>query len=393
MVLALVTALCLGCAKEEEEVVTIVIGEVTDLTGAVSMATIPLHYAITDIVRYYNEEGFIPGVELKLVTYNTHYDSARVIPGYDWCRERGAEVIIAYIATDAEILKPFAERDKVVVAAASTTSPLMEPPGWAFGFAAPYGPQLKTILKWISEEDWDYAKGIPKLGFVAWYVSSGIDQEKAVSEYCQTHPDKFDYVGGFLPPSGTMSFGPEAEALKDCDYIAVMSTSIGYFIRDFRARGFDAVFVSETSAGVFEGWFVDMIGWEGLDGFLGLETWRMWDEPYPNVELATELLYKYHPDKAEEIIYMGSSYVGIFANGLPLFQIVEKAIEEVGAENFDGQAFYNVAVNFEVQFEGYPKWFFTETRRYLANEVAVYKWSAEAEARVRVSDWLPLVME
>ncbi|MBL7119076.1 MAG: ABC transporter substrate-binding protein [Dehalococcoidia bacterium] len=394
LVLALVTVLGLSCGDEEEgEKVTIVIGQVTDLTGAASVAVIPLHYVLTDIIDYYNEKGLIPGVKLKLVTYDTHYDPARVIPGYEWCRERGAEVIVVWIATDAEPLRPFGERDKVVIATSSTTPYLMEPPGWAFGFGASYGGQTKTLLKWISEEDWDYSQGIPELGFVGWRVPAAVDQEKAISEYCQAHSEKFDYVGGRLPPPGTMRFTAEVEQLKDCDYIVIYTTSIPYFIRDFQVREFEATFLADSSAGSFQGWVVDMVGWEDVDGFLSLEICRMWGEPYPNVELAEELLYKYHPAKADEIVYAGSSYVGAFSNMLPLFQILEKAIEEVGADNFDGQAFYNAAENFEVQYEGYPKWFFTETRRYLMGHGAIYEWSAEAEDRARVSDWLPLIEE
>jgi len=136
-----------------------------------------------------------------------------------------------------------------------------------------------------------------------------------------------------------------------------------------------------------------MVGWEDVDGFLSLEICRMWGEPYPNVELAEELLYEYHPDKADEIVYAGSGYVGAFSNMLPLFEILEKAVENVGADNFDGQAFYNAAEKFEVQYEGYPKWFFTETRRYLMGHAAVYEWSAEAEDRTRITDWLPLIEE
>ena len=35
------------------------------------------------LVRYCNEEAIIPGVKIKLATYDTHYDPARTLPGWD----------------------------------------------------------------------------------------------------------------------------------------------------------------------------------------------------------------------------------------------------------------------------------------------------------------------
>ena len=70
---------------------------------------------------------------------------------------------------------------------------------------------------------------------------------------------------------------------------------------------------------------------------------------------------------------------------------MKQATEEVGAENFDGQAFYDAAVKYKTAWEGYPEWGFGETKRYLINDVQIFEWSAEADDLVRVSDWMPIV--
>ena len=45
-------------------------------------------------------------------------------------------------------------------------------------------------------------------------------------------------------------------------------------------------------------------------------------------------------------------------------------------------------------WEGYyPEWSFTETKRYLVDQVMIYEWSADAGDLVGVSDWLPFVTE
>jgi len=395
LVLALIAMLCLGCGKGKEREVTITIGELTDFTGPASTSTVYLHYALADTIRYYNEEGLIPGVKLKLVSYDTQYSPARTLPGYDWLKERGAEIIVAPIANDAEMVKPFAERDATPVISFSPTDPMLEPPGWIFCFSARYADQQRFLLKWISENHWDYSKGIPKVGFIALNVASGVDQQKAFKEYAQAHPDKFDLVYCALTLVGTQSYGPEVGALKDCDYIMTVTLTIGPFIRDYRVRGYDrATFISDSSAASWLGFLRDMLGdWKGLDGFLSLYIALPWGVPNPTVELGEKLLYDYHSGEAEEVVHSGQNYIGVVPFFLALLQVIEKAIGKVSAQDFDGQAFYDVALDFEVQFEGYPEYRFTETERWCVHEAAVYEWNAEAEGPVKLSDWLPLEVE
>lgn len=397
LALALIAVLGVGCGGDEDgEEVTIVIGEVTDLTGATSISLRPVHYAFKDVARYFNEEDLIPGVELKVATFDTSYNPAKDVPGYEWCRERGAELIMAALPITAEVLKPFAERDRVAVVSVSSTDPIIEPPGWVFTFSAPMGPEVKTLLKWISENHWDYQaeERAPTVGFLGWRVPAGLVLDHAFTEYIEAHPDKFEYGGSALAPGGTMHFMAEAEQVKDCDYIVFIGITGAWFIRDYLAKGFDrAVFVGVGGTTSLRGFIVDMVGWEAVDGILTLEVCRQLGEPYPMVELAEELLRRYRRDEADELIRTGNGYTSAVANIYAMFQILQKAIEEAGAETFDGQAYYDAAVDFEVQREGYPRWYFTETDRSCIHDMAVYEWSAEKEDLVRRSDWLALVTE
>jgi len=396
LVLALLGVLCVGCGEEEEgEKVTIVIGEITDLTGPTTVSLLPVHYVTEDLVKYYNEEGLIPGVELKLATYDCRYDPARDVPGFDWVRERGAEVVLAPLYSTAEILKPFAERQRVPVVTSSPTEVILEPPGWVFTLGARFTDQLRTVLKWISENHWNYAaeERVPKVGFAGWYQSASIDAVRALTEYCQVHSDKFEWVGGYYAPVGTMTFPGEVEKLKDCDYICPLGYIGGFFIRDFHARGYEAAFFGESSASSFKGFYVDLAGWEGVDGMLSTNTQGWVSDPYPMLGLSKELLYENRPDEADDLVYAGTGYVCGFVTFSVFFEMIRNAVEEVGAENFDGQAFYDASLDFEVQFEGFPKWYFTESERGCIYHAAIYEWRAEVEDLVMVSNWLPLVTE
>lgn len=183
-------------------------------------------------------------------------------------------------------------------------------------------------------------------------------------EYCQAHPDKFDYVGSF--------------------------------IKQFVASGHTTTFFAGSANPSFLGFLRDMCGWEALDGMLTSLNSRTWHEPYPIVDLAKEFLYRYRPGEAEKVIDSGTIYIGGFQGAYALLEILQQAIEGVGAEDFDGQAFYDAAVRYKTAgaiWEGYPEWGFTETKRYLVDHVGVYEWSAEAGDMVRVSDWLSSEVE
>jgi len=393
LVLALLATFFSGCHRATGQGVTIRIGYITDVTGPGSPVLIHFTYILEDLVRYYNEENLIPGAKIKIVTYDTKADAGRDIPGYDWVRDRGAQVLIVCLAVTAETVKSFAERDKIPVAVMPSTKALIEPPGWAFCFSYPASYAVESLLKWISEERWDWeTKGPAKIGCVSWSESYSVDVEEGMQEYCQAHPDKFDYVAGLLPPRGTMTWVGEVEKLKRCDYVAVPNIPIaaGTFVREFRAGGNNAVFIGPDAVTASRDYLVKMCGWEAIDGMLTTNFTRTWSEPSPLVDLAKDLLYEYHPERAEDIISAGMGYLGGFHSLYTFFDLLRKVVEEVGAENFDSQAFYDQAVKFTTNWEGYPEWGFTETVRYSVKHTAIYEARADVDDMVRVSDWLPV---
>jgi len=389
MVLILVATFCFGCAEEKEER-TITIGFLTDFTGPGGPAIALLYPVIEDLVKYYNEEGLIPGAKVRLVSYDTRMDPARYVPGYDWCRERGADLIFTTVPGGIETIKPFADRDGMPIFSYLYSEAMMEPPGaeWVFVFSVPSKLEVATLLEWVSENHWDYTQGIPKIGFYDWQQSDGIEREAAMKEYCQAHPDKFDYVGGFLTPAGTMSCAGEVEKLKDCDYIYAMSIQGAYFMKDYYDTGYDTRFLgSSTSFGFYE-FFQKKVGWENLDGYIITMIAPWWGEENAAVTLIKEFIDRYHPGESPEDV--GASYYGAFFETRSIFEILQQAVGEVGIENYDGQAFCDAAVKYSLQYEGLPQLYFTDTERYLIHGCAVYEWSGEAEGLVGLSDWLPL---
>jgi len=265
----------------------------------------------------------------------------------------------------------------------------VEPPGWVFAYGGRPREMTFAFMKWVGDELWDWeTRGPAKIGFVGWREPLENTLESAFREYCQNHPDQFELVGSFMAPVMTVTFSGEIMALKGCDLIYPCAYSAGYFIKDFRNKGYQAQFISDGNITAYRGFFEDLCGWDKLDGTVCYIGNRWFGEPYPIPELADELLRKYHsPSKAEEIKRGGLAY-GI-GQHLPLLEALRQAVAEVGPRNLDGQAVYNSLIKFEMQPEGEAKWSYGETKRWLEDYVAVYKWSADVQDLVRLSDWLP----
>ncbi|MCP4632215.1 MAG: ABC transporter substrate-binding protein, partial [candidate division Zixibacteria bacterium] len=98
-----------------QEDVKIVIGNITDITGVSANALSVIDMALEDMVEYFNEENLIPGVELKVETYDGQWDPSRYIPGYEWLRNRGADLIWTPAPPALETLKPRANEDEFVI--------------------------------------------------------------------------------------------------------------------------------------------------------------------------------------------------------------------------------------------------------------------------------------
>jgi hypothetical protein len=395
LVLVMLVPLSLSCGGGGGGGRTITIGEMTDFTGISAPALKYITQIIQDVARYYNDENLIPGVRIKIAAYDTKYDASRYIPGYEWCKSKGADVIITILSDVGEVFKPFAERDKIAITSLSTVKPLVEPPGWVFCVSGSLNDGSETLLKWVRENDWK-GQGIPKIGVVGWTTGQSQDVGKTVVAYLNEHPELYQYVARYSAPPGTMDWRTEAEKLKDCDYIAVVSgTMLGYLLRDLRSFGSDAKTIDcLASMGSYRTFYSDMVGWEALDGCYSTSNSFYWTDSDPIVDLAKTLVQRYHsPSEAEEIIASGNGYVGPAAMMVAILEILQQAVKNVGAENFNGQAYYDAAINYKTtspMWQNYPEFGFSQTRRMLMDQCVITGFKGgDVKDYVTLIGWLP----
>lgn len=397
LVLTLVGTAGLGCAGGEKEKTTIIIGNLTDLTGVAAPALVPIVSALEDIVRDINEQEPIPGVKLQVINYDTGFNPARFLTGYDYLKSKGAKIIISIFNDASEILKPYAAEDKIAILGMATSVPMVEPAGWVFGFSAPTRWSIKSMLKWVSD-DWkaDGKTGKPTLATVGWNDSWGQDNAQGAEEFCQDNPTLFDYKGSFLSPVGFQGpWSGDIAKTKNVDYINVTANGAlmpATFWKEYRDAGGTGTNIDTEAQSAYVGFITDYCGWNYLDGKLNVQAWGWWNLEWPEIKYIKDLLYKNHSEEdAAELIKAGMGYLGGGAMQRFALDVVLAAIEDAGAEDFDGQAFYDTAITYMEDWAGSQRGF-TATRRYAVDDVCVLRWAAATKDLNLISDiWVPTI--
>jgi hypothetical protein len=378
--------------------VTIKIGLMTDLTGAASPSLRPIVDAFVDTARYYNDEKLIPGVKIKLSTWDTHFDTARVIPGYDWLKSQGVKVISLVLATDAAIVRPFAERDKISAICSGATPDIENPPGWLFSTAGFSERGWNTMLKWVWDNEWDHGKGPAKIGYGGWNTQIDHEHVEGIKNYAAAHPDQFTYVPCALSPAGTADFTSVAATLKDCDYLSGSAPHEAYLVRDYLATGQTKAKLLDANGSLCANlaFMVKMNGWQCMDGAISMMLCLGLDERdiSPLTQRMYDMLLKYRTgggDLSKYADYLIYEAAGASTTAV-VFDILDRCIKEVGAENVSSQAYYNEAIKYQADDElwkNYPVMGFSQTSRVMGQFYAIWKVNAAEQSYRWIGEWVP----
>ncbi len=374
--------------------VTLTIGNLTDLTGVASAGFELINLGINDMVDYYNENNLIPGIELKVVTYDGQYDPSKDIPGWEWLRERGADVVFAGPPHSVITLQSRANSDEVMLFTTSAGLDLFTDPGYLFSLGSIPQYEAWTLMNWIAENHWDYeANGPAKIGGAAWNSAYETDFFDAMKEYAEVHPDQFQFVGGYYTPFGTFTWGPEVQALKDADYVFPCTACLSGFAKEYRNVGGQATLIGNGAHVAFMQLIYDARAWDEINGMLYILSTKWWTDDGDLVDKSRELLYEKHSDSAEEIIRAGTGYLTIYIPYIML-EIIRDAVETVGPENIDSQALYDAAESFSLTVDGIEMFSFEgKTVRSVSDYYIVQEARDNEKDLFSVSDWTPIVVE
>jgi len=383
-----------GNGDIEKKDVTITIGELIDMTGVASTAMHVIHLALEDVVEYYNDGNLIPGVKLKIETYDEQYDPAKDIPGYEWLKGQGADFIWTPVPPAVDTLQPTLNRDKFLMFAATANLPQEELAGgyvFSLGITPEY--EALTLVKWIAENDWDWeTKGPAKIGGAAWSDGYSDVWLGAAEAYANAHPDQFEWAGGHLAPLGTFIWDTEIAALTDVDY-AYMPVPPPVFVREYRKTGGTAKLIGTDVHAAFLGMMHRGDLWDEFDETLFVRSSRWYNEQGPIVDLYNASLDAKGPEKAQSIRQEGCGYIA-YKQIYLMLDIVRQAVETVGPENFSTQALYDAATSWSFSVDGIDDFnSFDESKRISQNYYAIYEaTAADMDLHRRHDEWLPQVV-
>ena len=349
--------------------------------------------ALEDMVEYYNEENLIPGVELKVETYDGQWDPSRYIPGYEWLQNRSADLIWTPAPPALETLKPRANEDEFVIfgATANWKQEELNQGGYVFSLGITPEYEAYTLMKWIAENDPDFPQGRPaKIGGASWLDGYSNIWYDAAENYADTHPDQFEWEAGY-ENNFLFIWDVEVEGLKDCDYV-FLPTPMHKFIETYTNAGHTATFVGSDVQAAFLGMIDQMEQWDEMDGMLFTRSSRWYNEEGPIIDLTNKVLNEKHPDIADETRRTGSGYISA-QQIVFMLEIIKQAVEAVGPENFNSQSLYDATTSFSYTLDGVDNFAsFDETKRYAQNYYGIYEARVEGENLFRSDpEWLEQV--
>ena len=169
-----------------------------DLTGRAALAVVQVYEALRDYLTLHT----VPGVDIKVVPYDSKSDPSRVPVGYEWLKGRGLDVLSA-APPDVLLLRSRLEADQIPVFQVSNILATLDS-DWIFSEYGPPESQLEVELQWITDT-WEGAEKA-KVGFVG---LSGVpfyeSQRDKVEAWVAEHPDDFEWLGAEMAPSTTTS--------------------------------------------------------------------------------------------------------------------------------------------------------------------------------------------
>ena len=398
LVLGLVVVVpVVGCAEGGDTGTQLVIGYQGDLTGPGGSAMMPIHSAMQDYLKTVEAEDPIPGLKLKIVSYDTRSDYSRVPLGYTWLKGQGAELILFPSPADIDIVSRKLEDDQIPGFGTTALEPQRDNQ-WAFFIFETMEVQNAACMQWIMD-NWDYTEEgrNPKVGSMGWIgLSTTIGMQDGIDAFLEDNPGKFEWVGEEFAPLGTTAWAIETKALMDCDYIFIgtVGTGSASFIKEVRLRGYDKAIIGPTAP---------------IPGYWGLiesvvaapaelyDVYHLHNMPWCiDCSFADEwrgLMTENRSSDWVEGEIRQSGYATGPAWMTLLVEVIRNAVEEVGAENIDGSAIRDAAasINLDLTGDGWGNaWVLNDENHICCNTYKVFEWDVDEDWWVGVSDWFTM---
>ncbi len=374
--------------------VVVTIGNLTDKSGVASESNRIIDMALEDMVSYYNEQNLIPGIQLKVISYDTQYDPALDIEGYEWLKENGADLFFTSFAHTAITLKDFLEEDKLVLFTLAPTKEAVTPPGYVFGLGTLPTYEAYTLLKWIAENDYDFPNDRKaRFGCASIPDPYGKAITSGVEQYIEANSQQFVLVATSWVDLWSFPieyYGPVSKLIS-CDYVLI-PTFMNQYIDEYRSAGGNARFVGTGSHITNLNLIEEENLWDKLDGSIFALTSRWWNEDDAVISIVKTLLWEKHPEEAELIMDTRNEYLSA-VDVYIMLAAISNAVQIAGPDDFDSQSLYETTLSFHITVDG-CQYSYSESKRTSNDFLGIHEAIADVKDLARIQqEWRPLICE
>jgi len=345
-----------------------------------------------DYLRLVAEADPIPGVEIKVITYDTQSNPGRIPVGYQWLKGQGAAAM-SCSPIDFELVMDNAAADHIPFIGLSNVLSTLQN-DWQFSTMGPVDSEIEVLLQWVMD-GWQGYPTKPKIGFVG---LAGVPffqgQLNMAQTVCGQHPDKLEWLGAQMAPTTTTSWAIEVSRLMSSDFIivALSGPPLASFTREAINRGYKNRFIGpyETYRG-FWPLLAASVPLADLDGTVTAAYAPWYDENVPYISEIKEYMQEHLSPGQIEATYLDFGRIHGWAHGMVLVDTVRRAVQKVGAANVDGSALRDALAetNIDMAAVGWGNpWKITGKAHCFAQTIKVYEYKASSNSMTAVSSWI-----
>ncbi len=346
-----------GCGDDADADARVTIGFLGDFTGPGAETCIRVDKGMRDFLRHAKEHDPIPGVDLRVITYDSRLEYSRVVPGYLWLKGQGSDIILNFNAMYTPMLVDNHQRDGLASFCFNAMQSTMGE-DYMYSFSVDYITEGEASIEWLVRDWEENGEDRPmKLGYVG-LRGMVSDTEignvmKNLAETTYKGQVEFNWQSA---PLGTTTWSNEINRLRGSDviFLNLVGPSLASFLNEAVARGYEGGYLGSTiSLMGFWSLVRGSVPLDKIDGIRAIHAQMLWTDGTEFMDDVEHCLQTYRAPAEAANLKMCTSYPSGYLFAWMLYETVKLAADKVGPENVDSEALNQALQELEMDVDGW----------------------------------------